>query len=136
METTQTTLLESVTRLRDLLDKEQEPFEKIDLILLTLLDSFIEDQKVEMGQKPSPYFDDLQRRVYLRQILHAADRVLDEINEQSNGEPLPPAAKGLCRLIFELTWSCFLTTQRIEHKHPELAATFAAERAAYNATRN
>ena len=136
MGTTQTTtLLSSVITLRDLLDQEQEPFEKIDLILLTLLDMFVEDQHYQMGQKPCPYYDDLQRRVYLRQILHSTDKVLDEINEYCDGEPLPPAAQGLCRILFELTFSVFKIVMSIEAAHPELAATFAAERAAYNASR-
>jgi hypothetical protein len=135
METAQTTLLESVTRLRDLLEQDQEPFEKIDLTLLTLLDMFVEDQHYELGQKRCPYYDDLQRRVYLRQILHSTDKVLDAMNEFCDGEPLPPAAQVLCRLLFEITFSTFLTVQRIERQHPELAEMFEAERAAYNATR-
>jgi hypothetical protein len=136
MGTTQTTtLLSSVITLRDLLEQDQEPFEKIDLVLLTLLDMFVEDQIYQLGQKPCPYFDDLQRRVYLRQILHSTDKVLDAINEDCDGEPLPPAAVGLCRILFELSFKCFLTMTAIEAEHPELAEMFAAEKAVYNAIR-
>jgi hypothetical protein len=135
METAQTTLLETVITLRDFLDKEQEPAEEIDLVLMTLLDTFITDQQYQLGQKPGLYANPLDRRTILRQILHLTDKVLDAINEFTDGEPLPPAAVGLCRILFELTFKCFITTQAIEAAHPELTDVFAAERNAYNLSR-
>ena len=49
-----------------------------------------------------------------RQILHSADQVLDKMAELTDGQPLPAAAKGLCRLLFEITFSSFKTIQVIE----------------------
>jgi len=130
------TLLQSVITLRDLLDGEQEETDdEIDLVLLRLLDTFIVDQQYQLGEKPSLYSNPLERRTILRQILHAADRVLDRMAELADGEPLSAAARGLCRFLFEITFYAFKIVMSIEAAHPELAEMFALQRAVYNATR-
>jgi len=140
METAQKTLLESAIQLRDLLEQEQgqgqEPAEDDDDTLMMVLDTFIQDQEFSLGLIKNTYDSDLQRRTILRHnLMHNTDLVLDAINEHSNGDPLPPAAMGLCRILFEITFASFLTIKRIEAAHPGLAVTFEAERATYNATR-
>jgi len=124
--------LHSARTLRDLLDKEPElELYGAHLLLVTMLDTLIRDLEFELGTIESPYTDPLQRRIFLRQIVQGADKILDMMAERFDGELLPRAAVGLCRFLFEATLPVVLRTMTIEAEFPQLAERFAAERAQY-----
>jgi hypothetical protein len=128
-------LMQDAMTLRSLVEQEQtEDADGVDLLLLTMLDTFIRDQGYSFGDIQCPYHDDLQRLIFLKQILRTADKILDKMAEHANGKPLPPA-KGLCKILFEITFSVFLVITGLEERNPEHAEYFAADRAAYAASR-
>jgi hypothetical protein len=129
-------LMQDAMTLRCLVEQEQdEDADGVDLLLLTLLDTFIRDMQYQLGDIECPYSDDLQRLIFLKQILRSADKILDRMAIHANGEPLPPAAKGLCKILFDITFSVFLVIHGLEERNPEHAEYFAADRLAYAASR-
>jgi len=128
--------LHSAQTLRDLLEREPElELYGAHMLLVTMLDTLIRDLEFELGAIESPYTDPLQRRIFLRQIVQTADKILDLMAERFDGELLPRAAIGLCRFLFEETLPVVLRTITIEAEYPEQAEFFEAERTAYALTR-
>jgi hypothetical protein len=128
--------MQDAMTLRSLIEQEQdESADGVDLLMLTLLDTFIRDMQYQLGDIQNPYSDDLQRLIFLKQILRSADKILDKMAEHANGEPLPPAAKGLCKILFDITFSVFLVIHGLEERNPAHAEYFAADRAAYATSR-
>jgi hypothetical protein len=128
--------LHDAQTLRCLIEQERDDSaDGVDLLLLTLLDISILDQSYQLGLTDCPYNDDLQRRIFLKQILQTADKILDKLAEHANGEDLASAAVGLCKLLFESTFSAFLSIKAIEAEYPRLAAEFEQERNEYALSR-
>jgi hypothetical protein len=108
-------LMQNAQTLRTLVELEQDDdADGVDLLLLTMLDTFIRDQQYSLGLIQSPYCGDLQRLIFLKQILRTADKILDKLAEHANGEQLPPAAIGLCRILFEITYRVFQMIRELE----------------------
>ena len=128
--------LRDARALRDLVEMEQgQDAGGVDLLLLTLLDTFIQDQEYEAGLTCSPYYDDLQRRSFLKQVLRTADHIFDKFAEYFGDEPLPPAAVGLCSQLFVISLVTLGVVKTIESECHDHEAYFVAERDAYARSR-
>lgn len=122
--------------LRALIEQEQDPAaDGVDVLLLIVLDNFIRDCEFMLGRIKSPYCDDLQRLVMLKQTLRTIDKILDKMAEHSNGEELPLAAQGLCKILADIAYQTFIVIRALEEQHPMMQEFFDADRAEYAATR-
>ena len=128
--------MQAAITLRDLVEREQDDAaDGVDVLLLIVLDGFIRDWEVRLGLIKSPYCDNLQRLVVLKQMLRTIDKILAKMAEHSDGGDLPLAAQGLCRILSEIAFQTFMVIHALASLHPEMQKHFDAERAAYAATR-
>ncbi|WP_433972763.1 hypothetical protein [Tunturiibacter lichenicola] len=109
-------LFEYAQELHERVEAEQsEAADGVDLLLLTLLDTWLRDCDFAVGFIENPYTDNGQRIIFLRQTLGQIDKIIDKVTEHavSTGldlsEPLPPAANGLIRFLFAISMDVFQT---------------------------
>jgi hypothetical protein len=125
--------LSDARQLRNLLEKElgqEQDVNSKEFLMLMLLDNYVRDLEFQLGQT-SPYADDLQRRIFLKQICKLADRILDSMQEHFVGDVLPEHLQNWNWYMFSVVFPVVSQIQAIEAEYPEQAEHFAFERAQY-----
>jgi len=100
--------------------EESSDFDKVETLLLMVLDVYIRDQEYAGGRIPNPFTSTGQRMLFLHFILRNINTIIDRIKEHAVSmeldlsEPLPPAASGLVRFLFAISLNVFKTINTIE----------------------
>lgn len=112
-------LLASSYKLRELMEAEQsEAFDRVEALLMMVLDVYIRDQDCESGRIPNPFTSVHQRILFLYFILNNVNTIIDRIREHAEElecvDDLPLAASGLIKFLFAISLNVINTIRTLE----------------------
>jgi hypothetical protein len=119
--------------LRKFIEQEQDE-DECDRRLSAILDGYVQDLRYRLGLV-DPYLDDLHRLSLVKETVRAMDPIFDRMTEMAGDDPLPPAALGLWKFLWNIALDLAWVIRYIEEQHEDLKEFFKPEREMYTEIR-